>query len=82
MLGQVIGYNSKEEVIQNLKDAGCGPDTIACFMRCWDQGDVKGQFRVMEEHRRCLLDKVHEEERKIECLDYLDYQMRRNKNGL
>lgn len=81
MLAQAIGYNSEEDVIQNLKDAGCNPDTIECFMECMDQNDLKGQFRLMEEHRECLLNKVHEEERKIDCLDYLAYQLRKNKNN-
>jgi len=82
MLAQAIGYNSEEEVIQNLKDAGCSPDTIKCFMECMDQDNLKGQLQLIEEHRRCLLGKVHEEEKKIDCLDYLTYQMRRNRKIL
>lgn len=33
MLAQAIGYNSEEDVIQNLKDAGCGQKIIECFMK-------------------------------------------------
>ncbi|MCM1253219.1 MAG: hypothetical protein NC321_10390 [Clostridium sp.] len=82
MLAQAIGYHSKEDVIQNLKDAGCNQETIQCFMKCMEQDDVSGQMQLMEEHRRCLLNKVHEEEKKIDCLDYLVYQMERNKNNM
>ena len=79
MLAQAIGYDSKEDVIQNLKDAGCDPKTIKCFMECMEQDNLSGQFQLMEGQRKCLLDKVHEEEKKIDCLDYLVYQMGRMK---
>ncbi len=79
MLVQRIGYGSEEDVIQNLKDAGCGQETIACFMRCMEQDDRKGQLRSLEEHRRCILDRVHEGERQIGCLDYLVYQISRER---
>ncbi len=82
MLAQAIGYNSEEDVIQNLKDAGCDKKTIERFMKCMDQDDVSGQLRLMKEQRRCLLNRVHEEEKKIGCLDYLVYQMERGKKEL
>ncbi len=82
MLAQAIGYNSEEDVIQNLKDAGCDKETIESFMKCMDQDDVGGQLRLMKEQRRCLLNRVHEEEKKIDCLDYLVYQMGRSKKEL
>ncbi len=81
MLAQAIGYDSEEEVIQNLKDAGCSQEMIECFMGCMGQDNLNSRIRLMEEHRKCLLDKVHEEEKKIDCLDYLIYQMRRNRNN-
>ena len=79
MLAEAIGYDSEEDVIQNLKDAGCDQEIIKCFLACMEQDDLSGQLRLMEGHRKCLLDKVHEEEKKIDCLDYLVYQMGRTK---
>lgn len=79
MLAQAIGYNSEEDVIQNLKDAGCDRKIIECFMKCMAQDDVKGQLRLMSEQRQCLLDKVHEDEKQIDCLDYLVYQIDRKR---
>ena len=78
MLAQAIGYNSKEDVVQNLKDAGCDQEIIQNFMECMEQDDLNGQMQLMEKHRECLLNKVHEEEKHINCLDYLVYQIRRN----
>lgn len=82
MLAQAIGYDSKEDVIQNLKDAGCDQKTIERFMKCMDRNDLSGQLRLMEEHRKKILERVHEEEKQIDCLDYLVYQIDRNRAGI
>lgn len=82
MLAQTIGYNSEEDVIQNLKDAGCNQKIIECFLECMAQDDFNGQLRLMKEHRKCLLDRVHEGEKQIDCLDYLVYQIDRSRTGM
>ncbi len=79
-LEQLIAYGSKEAVIQNLEDAGCAPDIIECCIACMEQGKKKELLKRLEEHRTGLLDKVHEEEKHIDCLDYLVYQIRRCRN--
>lgn len=81
MLAQAMGYNSEDEVIQNLKDAGCGQEIIACFMKCMARNDLSGQLGLMKEHRQFLLDKVHEEEKRIDCLDYLVYRIDHSRTG-
>jgi len=80
MQAQAIGYESEEDVIQNLKDAGCDQKIIKTFMAYMEQDDVSSQMRLMNEQRRRLLDRVHEEEKKIDCLDYFVYQMGRSRN--
>lgn len=82
MSAQAIGYDSEEDVIQNLKDAGCNQETIERFMTCMGQDDLNGQLRLMEGQRQCLLDRVHEEEKQINCLDYLVYQIGRYKKNM
>lgn len=82
MLAQTIGYNSEEDIIQNLKDAGCNQKVIECFLECMAQDDFNGQLRLMKEHRKCLLDRVHEGEKQIDCLDYLVYQIDRSRTGM
>lgn len=76
-LEQLIEYGSKEAIIQNLKDAGCAQDIIECCMTCMEQGKKKELLKRLEEHRKGLLHKVHKEEKYIDCLDYLVYQIRR-----
>ena len=60
---------------ENLKDAGCDPDMIR---RCevLAQSEKQGELmQTLSQHRRALLDAVHENERRIDCLDYLVYQL-------
>ena len=46
-------------------------------MECFDEKDIDRQIALLELHRDDLLDNVHSEERKISCLDYLLYQIRK-----
>ncbi len=76
-LEKLMEYGSKDAVIQNLKDAGCDQDSIACCMACMEQGRKNELLKRLEEHRKGLLRKVHEEEKQIDCLDYLVFQIMR-----
>lgn len=73
---KLIQHEGEEAVIQNLRDAGCGLDTIDCCIKCMNQGKKRELLKRLEEHRDCLLNKIHEEEKQIACLDYLIYQIR------
>ena len=68
---------AREAVLQNLKDAGCGPDIIARFMTCRDAGKTKDALRVLAVQRAALLDEVHASQAKLDCLDYLIYKLRK-----
>lgn len=70
-------YGLREAVIQNLKDAGCGQDMVACCMACMEQGKKEELLKHLEAHRNNLLRNVHEKEKQIDCLDYLVYQIGR-----
>lgn len=76
-LEKLIEYGSREAVIQNLEDAGCAQDIIECCIACMEQGKKNELLKRLEDHRKGLLLKVHEEEKHINCLDYLVYQIRR-----
>lgn len=68
----------QERTIQNMKDAGCSEDTINRFLRCYEADDVKGGLRILSGHRRDLLDQIHNGQKKIDCLDYLVYQIEKS----
>ncbi len=63
-----------DKIRENLRDADCNEDLIAeletlpssCARLC-----------RLKTYRRDLLDSIHTEQRKLECLDYLIYQLRR-----
>ena len=71
-----------QAVIQNLKDAGCDLETMERFLALEQTGQTREQLKLLSVHRKRLLDKVHEEERRIDCLDYLVYQMKKGKRTM
>lgn len=44
-------------LVQNLEDAGCGPELVKEFLALKETGDVNGQMRLLRIHRQCLLEK-------------------------
>lgn len=71
----------QEAVIQNLKDAGCQMEQVEEFFELGKDGDVKRQMRFLERHRQALLDAMHLEQKRIDCLDYLVFQMKKGVVG-
>lgn len=69
----------KEAVMQNLEDAGCGRESIEEYFALEGKGKIKDQLILLERHREELLNAVHENQKKIDCLDYLIYQIRGSK---
>lgn len=74
-LEQLLAYGSKTAIIQNLKDAGCSQETIDCCLSCLDTGKKTELLERLEAHRKGILNKVHEGEKQIDCLDYLVFQI-------
>lgn len=64
-------------VLQNLKDAGCTDEMVEKFMALQDREDEEQQMRLLFCHREYLLEKLHRDEKQIDCLDYLLYQMQK-----
>lgn len=66
---------SVQAITQNLKDAGCDSKMITEF---FDKNEKKDeQLKILKRQRQRLLDRIHKEEKRIDCLDYLVYQMTR-----
>ena len=60
---------------QNLVDAGCSPELIRQCTALVQQKETAELMRVLSCHRRMLLDTVHQNEKRIACLDYLIYNL-------
>ena len=65
----------------NLEDAGCGPEITARFLALERAGQYQEQLKLLSDHRRQLLDSLHREGRRIDCLDYLIYQLEKRRAG-
>ena len=64
-----------QALLENLEDAGCGPEFAERFLTLEQTGQHQEQLKLLSDHRRQLLDSLHREERRIDCLDYLVYQL-------
>ncbi len=71
----------KEEDIfrikRNLSDAGCTAQTIERFLELEQSGLRKEQYRMLVRHKLALLEKLHKEQYKIDCLDHMVYSMKK-----
>ncbi len=73
------GENKEESIIQNLKDSGCGAEIIEAFVENLRKEKYSEGLKLLAAHRRTLLDKLHKEQKQIDCLDYLVYKMQKEK---
>ncbi|MDO5116494.1 MAG: hypothetical protein Q4D58_10390 [Synergistaceae bacterium] len=67
----------EEAVRQNLLDAGCEAEDIEKFVSLGEEGKGAEQAALLAEHRARLLRRMHEEQRRIDCLDFLTFKMRK-----
>ena len=71
--------STEQSIIQNLKDAGCNQKQIEEFMHYTGTHKNDSQLKLLRQQRDILLDGLHEKQRMIECLDYLVYQIQKEK---
>lgn len=70
-----MNANDENAIVQNLIDAGCGQEFIAEFMEDFRKKNISKDLKLLAAHRRSLLDDLHKEQKRIDCLDYLVYKM-------
>lgn len=66
---------------QNLIDAGCNQELVR---RCMDLAQRKetGELaRILSQYKRTLLDTIHTEQKKIDCLDYLVWRIEKDQQS-
>lgn len=75
--GNIAKWNEivEPDIIQNLKDAGCEEKAIDNFIQYYRSGEIKKGLKVLSLHRQRLLDEIHGGQRRIDCLDYLIYEL-------
>lgn len=70
-----MDYTCRNTVIQNMRDFGCDEDTIAAFLKCFDEGDKNGQRKIINEFRKVKLEELHKTQKEIDLIDYMIYQL-------
>ena len=65
-------------VLENLRDAGCDDGMIKRYREIAANDGMGGPelIRLLTPHRRALLDALHADQAKLDCLDYLLFQLR------
>lgn len=62
---------------RNLADAGFGPKQMERFLQLRTEGRSRELELMLAEQLASLLKKVHENQKRIDCLDYLTHQIKR-----
>ena len=60
-----------ERMKQNLIDAGCDEITSKDIIRMYRNGMIQDALLKMKKDRCRLMDELHENGRKVDCLDFL-----------
>ena len=68
-------------VLENLRDAGCDEGMIERCRRIAAEAPDERRCqtalaRLLTPHRRALLDALHADQARLDCLDYLLFQLR------
>ena len=64
-------YQTIEEVIQNMKDAGYTREEIDAFIPVWQSGNKAESMRLLSKQRKVLLVSIHKKQAELECLEGL-----------
>lgn len=67
----------QQEIIRILKDAGCEEDFIMKFISVMDINQSKRALELLREWRNHLMDEIHSNQHKLDCLDYLIRKMKK-----
>lgn len=68
----------KKALNQNLIDSGCTKEVLDEFFLLFEQKRKKEALRLLAKHKAELLDNLHDSQNKIDCLDYLIFNLNQN----
>ncbi|MCD7892096.1 MAG: hypothetical protein LUG60_00210 [Erysipelotrichaceae bacterium] len=72
-----MSHIPKDELRDNLIDAGCDEEYICQILECDKNDDYQRQTLLLKKQRYELLDKLHDRQKQIDCLDYLLYELKK-----
>lgn len=65
-------------VMQNLIDAGCNSALAEYYAQLILDGKMQSALNILGKHRKHLLDEVHTNQKRIDCLDHLIYKIEKS----
>lgn len=68
-------FSSEEKVCQCLEDMGCDSAFMKEFQKNFQRCDLAAQKRMLLAHRAKQMDELHASQKRIDCLDFLIYQL-------
>ncbi len=71
----------REDVLQLLREAECSEEFTRQFAAAIEQESIASQLRLLRAQRCRQLERVHNEERKLDQLDYLRYRLEKQLPG-
>lgn len=78
----MVTVRTEQGTIQNLRDAGCDEKTIQDFILAIKQGDEIRKQNILDRHRAGLVHTLNTVKKNIDCLDYLTYQLKKERNHI
>ena len=70
-----MDLQNDDAIMQNLKDAACSADFIEKFFKLKANGNTKSLVQLLYKHKAELLNNLHGFQKKIDCLDYLIFEI-------
>ncbi len=68
-----------QELMLNLKACGLEEEKFEEYLSNWKSGKTEEQLKLLSEKRQIILDNIHKQEKQINCLDYLVYQIEKGR---
>lgn len=62
---------------RNLSDAGCSASQIVQFLELEEQRKRQEQYQMLSRQRTLLLKELHQDQFRIDCLDYMVFTMQK-----
>lgn len=66
---------NNDDILQNLKDAGCDSNITDNIIALIKTGDRMPVLNLLAKYRKQLLISLHEDQKKIDCLDFLIFNL-------
>lgn len=70
--------DKKGILLQNLQDAGCDESMIQMCISYAEQGKTREILCLLQKYKPVLLEKIHNSQDELDCLDFLIYQLKKS----